>query len=119
MSPVPQQIGRFTLLRELGRGAQAVVWLAHDTRLEREVALKLMEASGNVVGPWLQEARAVSRLAHPHVVPVFEADLAREAGGRPYLVFEYVRPHAQRAPARSRRRAAAARSGDVDARRAR
>ena len=91
MSPVPQQIGRFTLLRELGRGAQAVVWLAHDTRLEREVALKLMEASGDVVGPWLHEARAVSRLAHPHIVPVFEADLAREAGGRPYLVFEYVK----------------------------
>ena len=91
MSPVPQQIGRFTLLRELGRGAQAVVWLAHDTRLEREVALKLMEASDDVVGPWLHEARAVSRLAHPHIVPVFEADLAREAGGRPYLVFEYVK----------------------------
>ena len=86
-----RQIGRFTLQRELGRGAQAVVWLAHDTRLDREVALKLVDASADAVGPWLDEARAVSRLAHPHIVPVFEADLAREAGGRPYLVFEYVK----------------------------
>ena len=90
-APVPQRIGRFNLLRELGRGAQAVVWLAHDTRLEREVALKLLEADGNAVGPWLHEARAVSRLAHPNIVPVFEADEAQEAGGRPYLVFEYVK----------------------------
>ena len=89
--PVPPQIGRFKLIRELGRGAQAVVWLAHDTRLEREVALKLLDGSGDAVGPWLHEARAVSRLSHPHIVPVFEADEAREADGRPYLVFEYVK----------------------------
>ena len=34
-----QRIGRFALLRELGRGAQATVWLAYDDRLDREVAL--------------------------------------------------------------------------------
>jgi serine/threonine protein kinase len=88
---IPARIGRFNLLRELGRGAQAVVWLAHDTRLEREVALKLLEDSGDVVAPWLHEARAVSRLSHPHIVPVFETDQAREAGGRPYLVFSTSR----------------------------
>jgi eukaryotic-like serine/threonine-protein kinase len=83
------KVGRFTLLRPLGRGAQAVVWLAHDTRLDREVALKLLEAGAGAmtVDEWLHEARAVSRLAHPHIVPVFEAD---EDRGRPYLVFEYV-----------------------------
>ena len=83
LSSPPQRIGRFMLQRELGRGAQAVVWLARDTRLEREVAIKRVEASGDAVGPWLHEARAVSRPAHPHIVPVFEADLAQEAGGRP------------------------------------
>jgi serine/threonine protein kinase len=88
---MPPRIGRFKLQRELGRGAQAVVWLAHDTRLDREVALKLLNDSGDAVGPWLQEARAVSRLSHPHIVPVFEADVAAEAGSRPYLVFEYVK----------------------------
>jgi serine/threonine protein kinase len=82
-------LARFELLRELGRGAQARVWLAHDPRLDREVALKLMdaEADADAVNLWLHEARAVSRLSHPNVVPVFEAD---EHEGQPYLVFEYV-----------------------------
>jgi len=88
---IPERIGRFHLLHELGRGAQAVVWLAHDTRLDREVALKLLQTEGTSLGPWLQEARAVSRLAHPNIVPLFEADEAAEAGGRPFLVFEYVK----------------------------
>jgi serine/threonine protein kinase len=84
-----RRVGRFTLLRELGRGAQATVWLAHDERLQREVALKALSAASDVstIDQWLHEARAVSRLSHPHLVPVFEAD---EHEGRPYLVFEYV-----------------------------
>ncbi|MDE2147972.1 MAG: HDOD domain-containing protein, partial [Burkholderiales bacterium] len=85
----PGRLGRFELLRELGRGAQARVWLAHDPRLQREVALKLLEPAADAVAvsEWLGEARAVSRLTHPNVVPVFEAD---EHQGRSYLVFEYV-----------------------------
>ncbi len=84
-----QQLGRFRLLRELGRGAQATVWLAHDPRLDREVALKLLSPDSDAPtrGAWLDEARAVSRLTHPHIVPVFEAD---EHAGQPYLVFEFV-----------------------------
>jgi serine/threonine protein kinase len=83
------ELGRFQLLRELGRGAQAKVWLAHDPRLDRDVALKLLsaEADANTRHEWLNEARAVSRLTHPNVVPVFEAD---EEDGQSYLVFEYV-----------------------------
>ncbi|HET9822015.1 MAG TPA: HDOD domain-containing protein [Burkholderiaceae bacterium] len=85
----PARVGRFSLVRQLGRGAQATVWLAHDARLDREVALKLLDVGhdGVALEEWLHEARAVSRLAHPHIVPVFEAD---EDEGRPYLVFEYV-----------------------------
>ncbi len=88
--PAPvRQLARFQLLRELGRGAQARVWLAHDPRLDREVALKLLDpaADATAVSLWLHEARAVSRLTHPNIVPVFEAD---EHDGEPYLVFEYV-----------------------------
>jgi eukaryotic-like serine/threonine-protein kinase len=83
------QLARFKLLRELGRGAQATVWLAHDPRLDREVALKLLsaEADDSTRQEWLNEARAVSRLTHPNVVPVFEAD---EQDGNSWLVFEYV-----------------------------
>ena len=84
-----RELARFQLLRELGRGAQAVVWLAHDPRLDREVAVKLLsaEADESTRQEWLNEARAVSRLKHPNVVPVFEAD---ELDGQSYLVFEYV-----------------------------
>jgi serine/threonine protein kinase len=85
----PRMLARFQLLRELGRGAQATVWLAHDPRLDREVALKLLSADADEATrhEWLNEARAVSRLKHPNIVPVFEAD---EHEGQPYLVFEYV-----------------------------
>ncbi len=84
-----RQVGRYELQRELGRGAQATVWLAHDPRLQREVALKLLsaDADASMRDEWLNEARACSTLKHPNVVPVFEAD---EDGGQPYLVFEYV-----------------------------
>jgi serine/threonine protein kinase len=83
------RLGRFELRRVLGKGAQATVWLAFDPRLEREVAVKLLrvEADSAAVNQWLHEARAVSRMTHPHIVPLFEAD---EQQGHPYLVFEYV-----------------------------
>jgi serine/threonine protein kinase len=85
----PSSLGRFELRRVLGRGAQATVWLAHDPRLDREVAVKAMkpEQDSEAVAQWLQEARSVSRLTHPNIVPVFEADLL---DGKPCLVFEYV-----------------------------
>lgn len=86
---VGQRIGRFRLVAELGRGAQSTVWRAHDERLDREVALKLLspDGAGQSLSQWLNEARAVSRLAHPHIVPVFEAD---EIDGQACLVFELV-----------------------------
>src|SRR6185436_6962460 len=89
--PAPAMLGRFELRRVLGKGAQATVWLGFDPRLEREVAVKLMRPAAGTdaaaVNQWLSEARSVSRLTHPHIVPVFEADVQ---DGQPYLVFEYV-----------------------------
>lgn len=87
----PGLLGRFELRRILGQGAQAVVWLAFDPRLEREVAIKLMTVEKgtdpSTMTGWLQEARSVSRLTHPGIVPLFEADAHNQ---QPYLVFEYV-----------------------------
>lgn len=81
-------IGRFEVRRELGRGAQSVVHLAWDPRLEREVALKALHLGrGHDGASLLAEARAVSSLRHAGIVPVFEAG---EDGGEPYLVYEYV-----------------------------
>jgi serine/threonine protein kinase len=90
MSALPQasRIGRFQVLRVLGRGGQGVVYLAQDPRLNREVAIKTMFAASPVeAGRLLEEARAVGVLKHPGIVPVFEADADN---GLPYLVFEYV-----------------------------
>ncbi|MBN9421591.1 MAG: serine/threonine protein kinase [Candidatus Accumulibacter sp. 66-26] len=85
-----KHIGRFEILRELGRGAQSVVYLARDPHLEREVAIKTLHFSQpdpRQNEQLLTEARMVSQLRHPNVVPIFEAG---EEEGDLYLVFEYV-----------------------------
>ncbi|PTD97063.1 serine/threonine protein kinase [Pseudothauera lacus] len=84
------RIGRFDIIRELGRGTQSVVYLAFDPHLQREVALKTLHfdaADARHNADLLAEARIVSRLRHPGIVPIFEAG---EEDGDPYLVFEYV-----------------------------
>jgi len=87
----PAKIGRFQIVRRLGEGAQGVVYLATDPVLQRPVAIKVLQnpsaRAKAVQNNWLQEARIVSKLQHPHVVSIFEAD---EHEGTPYLVFEYV-----------------------------
>lgn len=83
-------LGRYELRAALGKGAQSSVWRAFDPRLDREVALKLHRAQASdpqALATWLGEARAVSRLSHPHIVPLFEADVHEQ---HPYLVFELV-----------------------------
>lgn len=89
--PIPTNIGRFKVLRELGRGSQGVVYLAQDPRLEREVAIKTLAAhfpmDSDLQSRLIQEARTVSKLQHPNIIPVYEAG---EYQGKPYLVFEYV-----------------------------
>jgi serine/threonine protein kinase len=86
-----ERIGRFEIRKELGRGAQSVVYLAFDPHLEREVAVKTMHfsaASDRQNVDLLGEARIVSKLRHPGIVPIFEAG---EQDGDLYLVFEYVK----------------------------
>ncbi|HKO89277.1 MAG TPA: protein kinase [Burkholderiales bacterium] len=88
------QIGRFTITRELGKGAQGTVYLAQDTRLDRPVALKSLhigaeagETHARSIQVLLDEARIVSRLQHPNIVTLYDAV---EENGVPHLVFEYV-----------------------------
>ena len=81
----------FVIESELGRGGMGVVYRATETRLERQVALKIL-AGGSSVGTreqerWLREARSVGRVQHPLVVPLYQAG---EANGWLYLVLEYV-----------------------------
>lgn len=86
-------IGRFEIRRELGRGAQSIVYLAYDPHLQREVAIKTLHFARSDPTrneQLLNEARMVSKLRHPNIVPIFEAG---EQDGDPYLVFEYVSGH--------------------------
>ncbi len=73
----PFRIGRFTILRRLGRGGMGVVYAAYDDKLDRKIALKLVYASpgdGSIgQARLLREAQALARLSHPNVVQIYEA----------------------------------------------
>jgi serine/threonine protein kinase len=84
-------IAGYALREVLGRGGMGVVYRAFDTRLKREVAIKLLSdrslATTETRERFLEEAEAVARLRHPHVVQIYEIG---ETNGRPYLAFEYI-----------------------------
>jgi serine/threonine-protein kinase len=83
---------RYELDQRLGHGGMATVYLAHDRKLDREVALKLL--ADNLAGDeevrkrFSREARLAARLEHPNVVQVFDVG---DDDDRPYIVMEYVR----------------------------
>ena len=68
-----QQIGRYKILQEIGRGAMGIVYEAIQSRLGRRVALKVLPAgaafSGIARERFLREARAAASLNHPNIVP--------------------------------------------------
>jgi WD40 repeat protein len=83
-------IGRFELVRELGRGGHGVVFLARDPLVGRDVALKVPRLEALFVpenrARFLREARAAGKLTHPNIVPVFEV---QEVGPVCYIASEY------------------------------
>ncbi len=83
--------GRYRLEAKLGSGGMSTVYLARDTTLDRQVAVKVMHREMSEQADQLerfrQEARAVAKLSHPNVVAVIDAG---EDKGHPYIVFEYV-----------------------------
>ncbi len=85
------EVPGFVIGDELGRGGMGVVYLARQVGLGRDVALKMISASGQV-GPdvaarFRAEAEAIARLHHPQVVQIFAVG---EHAGRPYFAMEYV-----------------------------
>lgn len=67
---------RYSIERPLGRGASATVYLAHDTKQDREIALKVLDAElANAIGSkrFLQEIHITSRLQHPHILPIHDS----------------------------------------------
>ena len=83
--------GRYTIERELGRGGVAGVYLARDEELHRAVAVKVLaehlSADDTFRARFLREARLAGRLSHPNIVQVYDVG---DAGGRPFIVMEYV-----------------------------
>src|SRR3712207_20123 len=91
MPDVMKTVGRYEILRELGRGGMALVYLARQTDLDRFVALKELGAfhasDASFAQRFLRESRVAGSLSHPNIVTVhdyFEHD------GTPYIAMEYV-----------------------------
>jgi serine/threonine protein kinase len=78
---------RYRLLRQLGRGGMGIVYLAEDTELGREVALKVLHSQGNSER-LLHEARTLASLEHPGIIPVHDSGTL--ADGRVFYVMKRV-----------------------------
>ncbi len=88
---LPEQLGRYRIIKRLGQGGMGSVYLAQDSHLERPVALKVPDF-GNHEAPdarrrFLEEARTAATLDHPYLCPVYDAG---EIDGQPYLTMAYI-----------------------------
>jgi predicted ATPase len=89
--PPGTRVDRYEVIRALGSGGMGHVYLCRDTRLDRMVAVKLLDRQiaqdPHLRGRFDREARALIALNHPHVLTLFDVG---EIGGTPYLVSEVV-----------------------------
>jgi serine/threonine protein kinase len=86
-----RQIGRYTVVREIGRGGMAAVYLARQIDLDRDVALKEL-SSFHAADPafaerFVRESRVAGSMSHPNIVTVYEY---LNENGTPYIAMEYV-----------------------------
>ncbi len=82
--------GRYRMVRELGQGGMAIVFLVHDLRHDRPVALKMLRPElASEIGPdrFLREIKLAARLSHPHILALHDSG---EAGGFLFYVMPYV-----------------------------
>lgn len=86
-----RMIDRYELLEELGRGGMAQVYRARDTRIQRQVAIKLLPREymhdANFKARFEREAQTIAALEHPAIVPIHDYG---EHEGQPYLVMRYM-----------------------------
>ena len=94
---IPEQIGKYRVSRVLGRGSMGVVFLARDSLIDRDVAIKTVALPPGLDDDkirefrerFLREARAAGRLSHPSIVTIYEADDGSN-GGTPFIAMEFV-----------------------------
>lgn len=89
-----QYLGRYYLAERLGEGGMATVYKAYDTRLERDVAVKIIRSAAfpqeefdSILKRFEREAKSLAKLSHPNIVKVHDYG---EHDGSPYLVMEYL-----------------------------
>ena len=91
-SLIGSQLDSYRILRHLGRGGMADVYLAEDVALQRRVVIKTMlpnlAQDPNLVARFQREATATARLEHPNIVPVYTTGMTPD--GRPYIAFQFV-----------------------------
>jgi serine/threonine protein kinase/TolB-like protein/Tfp pilus assembly protein PilF len=89
---VGQKVGSFEIVEMIGRGGMGVVYLAHDIRLDRSVAVKSMpvelQASSTAQSRFKREAKLLASLNHPNIAVIHE--IIEQDEGTGYLVLEYV-----------------------------
>jgi serine/threonine protein kinase len=91
------RIGRYEIFRQLGAGGMGEVYLAHDTKLDRKVALKILPSDlggRDRVSRFVQEARAVSALNHPNILTIYEID---EIDSEQFIATEFIEGQTLRA----------------------
>lgn len=90
MTEVPQSLDRFRIVRILGRGGMGTVYLARDERLNRQVALKVLNPEelerDDRHHRFLREARAAAAIRHPNVATIYEVE---DTADKHYIVMEY------------------------------
>ena len=88
---IPQQIGRYIVRSELGRGGMATVYLARDPNFDREVAIKVLPEvflhEPQFRTRFEREAKTIAMLEHPAIVPVYDFG---EVNDQPYIVMRYM-----------------------------
>src|ERR1019366_6982913 len=88
---LPAEFGRYRILRLLGRGGMGAVYLAHDSQLGRQVALKVpffdAVESPQRAERFVREARSAAGLQHPNICTVFDAG---QIDGRPFITMVYI-----------------------------
>jgi len=86
-----QKLGKYELIKEIGKGAMGVVYLAFDPVIERQVAIKTMNdesfRDSEQRARFLREAKSAGGLQHPNIVTIFDMG---ESDGTPYIVMEFV-----------------------------
>ncbi len=95
IAPVPERIGKYVIINEIGKGTTGTIYLSHDPYFKRDVAIKVYnlvtdedpERAKIARKMFFNEARMVGKLQHPNILPIYDAG---EENGHYYVVMEHV-----------------------------